>query len=307
MSDRLKMILVMVIWGSVGLFVKEVSLPSGQLAMMRGLIGAIFLFIICKLGRYPFSKEGIRKNFPLLFLSGAAIGINWIFMFASYRYTSVSLATISYYFSPVIVTILSPFVLKEKLSGRQMGFVLLAMVGLVLTSWKEIMAFSMGNNDAKGILLALSAACFYAAVVLITKFIRNLGGVEVAIVQLFSAAVILIPYILLAEPFSLAEGISGNWMPVLTLGILHTGIAYYLYFDSIAGLRGQTVAILSYVNLLVAIFLSALFLREQLTAVQWIGGVLIFGTTLLSSLLEEREKVTVLNKEPGKNAVLIEE
>ena len=128
---KLRFIITMLVFGSIGLFVKYIPFTSAQIACTRGLIGSLFLLLIGGGIKREFSYQRIRKNLGYLLLSGIAIGINWILLFESYRYTSVSNATICYYFAPVFVVFLSPYVLKEQLKKEHVISIVFAMLGLV--------------------------------------------------------------------------------------------------------------------------------------------------------------------------------
>ena len=96
-SAQGKLVLSMLIFGTIGLFRRYIPLPSGLLAMARGLIGTLFLVLAMALRRQRPSGAAIRKNLPLLILSGAMIGFNWILLFEAYNHTTVALATLCYY------------------------------------------------------------------------------------------------------------------------------------------------------------------------------------------------------------------
>ena len=132
--NKLKLSLSMLIFGTIGIFVKYIPLPSSTIAMTRGFMGAAFLlFVMLISGKKP-SAFAIKKNALPLIISGAAIGINWIFLFEAYNYTSVAVATLCYYMEPVLLIVLTPFVLKQKLSVKKILCVPVALVGMVLVS-----------------------------------------------------------------------------------------------------------------------------------------------------------------------------
>ena len=169
MKAKLEIIGSMAAFGTIGAFVRHIPLPSGELALYRALIaaGAIFLWQLCS-GQGTGIKDA-KAELHLLILSGAAIGINWILFFEAYRYTTVAMATLSYYFAPVIVTVASPFLFKEKLTARQVFCFIMSTLGLVL-----VIGVSRGgsSSDLIGILFGLGAAVFYASVVLLLSLIH---------------------------------------------------------------------------------------------------------------------------------------
>ncbi|OIK10473.1 transporter [Bacillus sp. MUM 116] len=278
----------MLIWGSLGVFVKNIHLSSSEIALLRGIIGSVFLIFFFMIAKQRLSIQALKKNLVLLTLSGAAVGFNWILLFQSYRYTTVSNATLSYYFAPVFVMALSPLILKEKLTPAKVGCIIAAMIGLFLVV--NIGGESGGGNyhHLTGILYGLSAAAFYASVVLINKFIKNLSGFETTLVQLLVASIILFPYVMMRENLNFSGLTSQSIIFILIIGIIHTGIAYFLYFTSIKELKGQRIAVLSYIDPISAVIFAAIFLGEGMGLMQIIGGVLILGSTFLSERIEIR-------------------
>ncbi|WP_338452261.1 DMT family transporter [Niallia oryzisoli] len=286
MKEHYKLISVMLIFGSIGIFVKKINLSSSEIALLRGAIGGLFLLGTSFLVKQRFSFKAIKANVVLLVLSGAAIGFNWIFLFESYRYTTISNATLSYYFAPIFVMILAPVVLKEKLTAVKVGSIITAMIGLFL-----VVDIGGGNGNAPlqhivGVLYGLLAAAFYASVILMNKFIKNLSGYETTLVQLWVAALVLFPYVYLKEQLDFSGLNAESLIFILIIGVVHTGIAYFLYFVSIKKLQGQTIAILSYIDPISAVIMAAIFLQESMRVIQIIGGILILGSTFFSERLE---------------------
>src|SRR4051794_20195679 len=132
MNGKMRLIITMLIFGSIGVFVKKIDLSSSEIAFFRGVIGSLFLLAASFLVKHKPSLKALKQNALLLLLSGGAIGLNWIFLFEPYRYTTISNATISYYFAPIFVMILAPWVLKEKLTSVKVGCIITAMIGLFL-------------------------------------------------------------------------------------------------------------------------------------------------------------------------------
>ncbi|AGY74257.1 MULTISPECIES: DMT family transporter [Clostridium] len=281
-NGKIKLIVAMLIFGSVGLFVKNIDLSSSMIALVRGIIGSIFLFTASYITRQNTSWKAIKSNLIPLIISGAAIGVNWIFLFQAYKYTTVSKATLCYYFAPVIVMFLSPFILKEKLNTVKIMCIIVAMAGMFLIVGAGSSAAE--NNQLLGIIYGLAAAALYASVIIINKFIKNLSGMESGMIQLTAAAVVLLPYVFVTEKVSLSQLGFKSIVLLLAVGIIHTGIAYLLYFSAILKLKGQTIAIFSYIDPISAIVMSSIFLGERMTFIQVLGGILILGTTFINEL-----------------------
>ena len=280
-NPRLMMISAMAIFGTLGLFVRKIPVSSGELALYRACLAAMLLGAFLLLTRQPIPVSKIRRELPLLLLSGVAVGINWILLFEAYKYTTVSLATLSYYFAPVIVTAVCPVLFHEKLTGRQLLCFLMSTLGLVLITGVGDVG---GGRDLIGVLFGLGAAVFYAGVVLLNKFIRQVDGIHRTFLQFLAAIVTLTPYVLATSGVHLDTLDGVGWANLLVVGLLHTGVTYCMYFSSLRELPGQKAAILSYIDPLVAVALSVTVLGETMTASQLVGGGLILGFTLWNEL-----------------------
>lgn len=272
----------MVVFGTIGLFVRQIPVTSGELALYRAIMAAVLLGGYFIMTKQPIDLKKIRRELPLLLASGIAMGINWIFLFEAYKYTTVSVATLSYYFAPVLVTLACPILFKEKMGLKQWICFIMSTLGIVLIT--GIGDLSKGDSHVTGICFGLGAAVFYATVILLNKYIKGVAGIQRTFLQFISAIVILVPYVLLTSGISLGAMNGVGWICLLIVGLFHTGITYCMYFSSLKELPGQEAAVLSYMDPLVAVLVSVFILGEQMTGFQIIGGVLILGFTLWNEI-----------------------
>ncbi len=283
----ISLILSMFVFGTIGVFVRHISMPSSLIALCRGIIGTLFLILVTKVRGQKVSGEAVKKNLLRLILSGGLIGFNWIMLFEAYNYTTVATATLCYYLAPVFVILASPLVLKEKLTAKRLLCAMVALFGMVFVSGvPESGIPTLG--EAKGILLGLGAAVFYASVVLLNKKMEGISAFDRTIMQLGISAVVVLPYVLLTVEPAEVQVSSVGVLLLIFLGVVHTGMAYAMYFGSVGSLEGQTVAIYSYIDPVVAIILSAALLGESMTIWSVIGAVLVLGSTLFSELSVEK-------------------
>ena len=280
--SRIMMAVSMAIFGTVGLFVRQINVSSGELALYRALMAASLIFIYLLVTRQKFPFAAIKKEIPLLLLSGVAMGFNWILLFQAYKFTTISVATLSYYFAPVIVTILCPIIFREKLTKKQIICFVMSTLGLVLIT--GIGDLNGSSSHFTGILFGLGAATLYATVVMLNKFIKNVEGIHRTFLQFLAAIAVLIPYVALTTGINLG-GVDGmGWICLPVVGFIHTGITYCMYFTSLRDIPGQKAAILSYIDPLVAVIVSVTILGESMSFIQIIGGVMILGFTLWNEL-----------------------
>lgn len=285
MNPRLMLVLSMVTFGTLGPFVRNIPVPSGELALYRAVLAAVLIGVFLLVTGQKISFAGLKKEAALLLASGMAMGINWILLFEAYKYTTVSVATLSYYFAPVLVTLACPVLFREKLTGKQLLCFAMSTLGLVLITGIGKLG---GGRDHIGILFGLGAAVFYAAVMLLNKSIKNVQGIHRTFLQFLSAIMILLPYVLLTGGVTLGSMNMVGWGNLLIVGLVHTGVTYCLYFSALKELPGQKAAILSYIDPLVAVIISVTVLGERMTAQQVVGGVLILGFTLWNEIAPKK-------------------
>ncbi len=279
---KFNIIVSMIIWGSIGIFVREIALSSLQIAFFRALIGSIFLIIVILVKKIKIDKNRLKKNILFLLLSGIALGVNWILLFQAMRFTTISNAILSYYFAPVFIVLFSAIVFKEEITIKNIFFLLVSIVGLFIIMKANGAELMEGFDHLRGIAYGLMGAVIYAVVVLLNKSIRGLSGIHTTFFQLLIATLSLTPFILTDHPFKVLVLNNNTWILMLTIGVLHTGIAYLLYFSSIKNLQGKSIAILSYLDPMVAIAISFVFLGESMNSFQIIGGLLILSSSYLS-------------------------
>ena len=272
------LIISMTIWGTIGVFRRYIALPSSMLAFGRGAIGIAFLFALLMVKKQKLVKIDSKKTVLLLIVSGALMGLNWLLLFEAYNYTSVAVATLCYYMEPVMIILVSPILFKETLTKKKIICVLVAVMGMVLVSG----VLESEVSGLVGIILGLSAACLYGTVVLMNKWLKDVETYQKTIIQLASASMIMIPYMIITNDFANVQFDSLSLIMLFVVGIVHTGVAYALYFGAIPKIKAQTVALFSYLDPVIAILLSALLLSEPLSLLGIIGAVCILSSTIVS-------------------------
>lgn len=292
-NPKTSLILSMAIFGTIGLFVSYIPLSSGEIALYRAVLAFLFVGIILLITKQKINFKEIKKELIILLISGMAMGMNWVFLFQSYKYVSVSISTLTYYFAPIIVTILCPIIFKEKMTLKQIICFIFSTVGLILIISQGSSA--EGNkNYLLGIIYGLSAAMLYATVILLNKFIKTVEGLKRTFIQFFSSIIVLIPYVLMSGGLGKLESQKGL-IALLIVGLIHTGVTYCLYFSSLKELKGQEAAILSYIDPLVAVVVSVVILKEVIYPLQIVGGILIIGFNILNEI--QIKKINKTNSE----------
>ncbi len=284
--ERVKYILAVVIYGTIGLFLRYVSLPSEIVALCRGIIGSGFILLYLRAKRQHINLPAIRQNLFWLAASGICLGLNWIFLFAAYMHTTVAIASLCNYMAPIIIILIAPIVLHEPLDMRKIPCVIAALIGIVLVS--GVWGGSVGN--IAGIFLGFASASCFVGIVICNRKIHDVPAFDKAAFQLAMSALTILPYVLLKNHGAALEVDLRSVLIILTLGIVHTGIAYCFYFSGLGSLPVQTIAILGYLEPVVSVLCSAFFLREALGITGWIGAVLVLGAAVVSESIKTKEQ-----------------
>jgi len=284
LSPRAQLILSMLIFGTIGLFRRAIPYPSSVVALVRSVIGLVFLLLVRAIRREPIDRTAVKRNLPKLLLLGAMLGTNWIFLFEAYNYTSVAAATMCYYMAPVFIILLSVPVFGEKITPRKGICAAVAVFGMVLVS--DVL--TTGLHGAKGLVFGLIAAVLYAVIVIINRTLKDISAEDRTIMQFAASSLVMLPYVLLTENLAALEVTPRVLLLLLIVGVVHTGIAYVLYFGSIAHVPAQTAALLSYIDPIVAVLLSLTVLREPMSPTALFGAVLVIGAMILSEITPKK-------------------
>jgi len=287
MGHKLRFLSAMFIFGTIGLFVRAIPLPSSAIALVRAAIGTLFLLVLIRTKGRKLDIPSVKRNLKKLMLSGLFMGMEWIMLFESYRYTTVAVATLCYYFSAIFVMVASPLILKEKLTPFKAVCALVAVIGMVLVS--GVLDAEAAFSPA-GVALGLCAAVLYAGIVLINKQLDSIDSYDSTSMQLLTAAVVLLPYVLVTENVTAFTLDPLGLVLLLTLAVVHTGFAYGLYFSSMRRIDTMTVAIFSYLDPVVALLLSVFVLREPMTLLGAVGAVLVLAAMFASELPSLNQK-----------------
>lgn len=274
-------IVSMLIFGTIGIFRRYIPVSSAFLAFSRGLLGGLFLLIFIMVFHRTSKEKPAPSAMVGLVISGAVMDVNWMLLFEAYNHTTVAVATLCYYMQPTIVVLLSPIIFNERLKLKECICAVIAILGMVLVSG-VIGGERPGNGNMSGILFGLGAAVFYSIVIIINKIIRGIEHYQKTVIQLFSAGMVMIPYMVVKGG---SYGVRLDLTTIILLfvvGLVHTGIAYVLYFGSMDGLRAQSVAILSYIDPVSALLFSAFLLKEPLNTMGIIGAIMIIGSAVIS-------------------------
>ena len=285
--SRLQLIFSMLLFGTIGTLARYINMPSSIICLGRAFFGVITILILLGARKEKPDAEAIRRNFWWLLLSSALMCCNWICQFEAYKYTTIATATLCYYMQPVFYILAGAVVLREKLTTKKVACVAVAFCGMILVS--GVLQIGFHISELKGAVFGVTGGFFYAMVVLINKYMKDISPVNTTIMQLALVSVIMLPYSAATGAFSEVNVTLIGVICLLILGVLHTGIGYIIYFDAVNKLPAQTVGILSYIDPVEAVMLSAFLLKEPVNIYTVIGAVMILGAAAVSELTGDRK------------------
>lgn len=279
--ERIKFIIAVVLYGTIGLFLRYVSIPSEFVVLCRGIIGSAFIFIYLKLTDRHVDIISIKNSALWLILSGICLGLNWGFLFAAYMHTTIAIASLCNYTAPLIIILITPLVFHEHLNKKKLPCVAAAFIGIILVSgvWEG----AMGNLS--GVLLGLTSALCFVGIVICNRKVKDVSAFDKAMVQLVVSALTILPYVLFKN-YNVNVNLDIKSMLILfMLGVVQTGVAYCFYFSGLGSLPVQTIVVLGYLEPVVSVICSSIFLHESMSAIGWLGAILILGAAVISECL----------------------
>ena len=282
MSDSLKYFISVFLYGTLGFFLAFIDVNSEFVVFCRGTFGCLFILLLLAIKKQKLDIKAIKKNFVYLMVCGISLGINEIFLFIGYKY-AVSLASLGNYTAPITIIIISTILYKDKLSIKQILCILASFIGVILLTG----VFTGTNNDIRGLIFGLCGSIGFVALVFMNKKLKDIGPYDKTIVQLLFSSLTTLPLIFINKSYLISYDIKTVSI-LLMLGIIHTGFAYCLYFDSINTLAPIKIALIGYVEPVMSVLIGALFLNESMDIYAIIGAILILGSAIISELFNTK-------------------
>lgn len=274
----IKMSIAMILFGSVGFFSERSGVPALELVFIRCLCASLFLgFFWWKSGQLR-TERWVKPEVIRILICGVFLILNWVYFFKAIEESGVTVAISIYHLAPVIVMVLGAFIYKERLTLIPILAITACFLGTLAISEVNQSA-SIAEFFSEGLIFGLLSALFYALLTLLGKGFKYASSYAITTIQVTFGVALLIPFV----DLSLFEGLTPqNWIFILITGFVHTGIVFYLFFDSIRHLSTQVIAILVFLDPLVAIIMD-IFITGFIPSIeQWLGIIFIFGGMALT-------------------------
>ena len=285
---KVQLALIMMLNGTIGVITRFIDMPSASMCCIRAFIAAsIILAYLYAANKRP-DMAAIKAELGTVIGAGISLGLIWLFIFEAFNRTTVAIASVCFYTEPVIFLVAASLLFREKLSRVKVACVLCALAGTVLIS--GILSGSMEKSSLSGVICALMAALSYAVNVLLNKKVESVSPVDMTVAQMIIAGIVTLPYAVMVERVDLSSLSALSITLLLVLAVVYTALGYFLYYDAVAWVDSGTIAVLSYLDPLVSVLLSVLFLHEAMTAPVFAGIVLIFTSAFLSEAADRQSE-----------------
>ena len=285
-----EMTVAMLMSGSIGWLVVSSQQSSENVVFFRCVFGSATLAIVCaalglfRRDLFSWSMLGLTA------LGSVAIVANWILLFAAYSRASISMATAVYNTQPFMLVVLGAIVFRERITASVVAWLFVAFVGLVLVVKVEPAVLAVPGEYLEGVAFAVGAAFLYAVSSIITKHLKGTPPHLIALIQVGLGVVMLAPFV----HFDALPASGTQWLKLVTLGIVNTGVMYVLLYGAIQKLPTAMTGALSFIYPVVAIIVDRVAFGQKLAWVQVAGAVLILlaaaGVNLGWRIVPQRQR-----------------
>lgn len=279
-SGVLEMVVAMVLSGFIGLFVFESGQDPYIVVFFRCVLGSFLLGTYCWWRGLLTREILLSKQMLFVLLGGVALVANWVFLFSSFHYASISISTVTYHIQPFFLLVLNAIFFKQRIKFGKAIWLLLAFAGLLLIIELDFEQISFSNDEFLGMLMALAAGFLYAVATLVVKRVKNLKSELVAFVQISLGVVFLWPLV----EFGNLSISHYQWLNILALGFLNTFVMYIIMYRAFAKLDVSIISVLVFIYPVVAILVDYVFYAQSLSTTQMAGIVLVLVAALMVNI-----------------------
>lgn len=273
-SPLVRGLAALLLFGSVPCTIRFIQLDSIAIGVVRLSLAALGLGIVVWLKHAHTISSLSKRDWCLTILAGLAFGLHWLFYFLGIKLASASLGALGFSTYGAQLIVLSWILKVNEITIRHCIGVGLAILGSIVL----IPEFQLQSDITIGLLSGFLSGTFYALLPVIHKKNNAIPNDIRALGQFVFALCIFIPL----TPFATWEASAFEWSLALYLGLIVTLIGHTLWVQATTALPTYTTSVISYLYLPAAVFLSWLFLDEEITPAILAGGFLIIFGNLIA-------------------------
>lgn len=272
--------IAVMLFGMAGVMAQYVTAPAVLVAGGRVICSSLMLFFFSMVTRSSIRLQS-RRDYGVVIFAGVILAIHWTTFFQSVQIASVAIGTITFTTFPLFVTFLEPVLFREKLRAQSVISAAVLMAGVMIT----VPEFSLENQTTLGILWGMISSLAYAVLSLANRYLSGRYAARtICLYEQGTAAVVLLPAFALVK----AQWTIHNLFGIAVIGFICTAFAHSLYVSAQRKVKAQTAGLISGMETVYGIVYALLLLGEIPTAREIIGGIVILGVAVFSSLRSEK-------------------
>ncbi|MBC5742297.1 EamA family transporter [Lachnospiraceae bacterium MD308] len=272
--------IAVMLFGLSGVIGQFVEISSVMVALGRVISSSLLLFLIA-IAKKDTLKLSSKKDYGLIILTGIVMAVHWTTFFQSIQVSSVAIGTITFSTFPLFLTFFEPLIFHEKLRRQNIFTAVTLMIGVIIT----IPEFSIENNTTVGIIWGMVCSFTYAIMTLANRYFSSrYTGRIICLYEQGTAAIVLLPALFIMKTQWRIPDIIG----VAFIGFICTAFAYSLYVSAQKNVKAQTAGIISGMETVYGILYALLFLGEIPSGRELVGGAVILGVAMYSSLKNDK-------------------
>ena len=272
-----------IFFGLSGVFAALIPTTAAAMVWGRCAFAVVVLGLICALKKcLPWHNVPIKERLQLM-MTGVLLGVHWWSFFYAIQLGGVAIGTLGFSCFPAAIALIEALVFKDRISRLEIMLIVLISIGLVLVT----PSFDFANQATIGLLWGIFSGVIYAVIAALNRVAANsrqANTLQACWWQFFAITLIS----LWAMPQLADLSVSGWWW-LACLGVLCTGMAYWLFVDSLSAINARTAAMIFALEPVYAIAIAWVFLHDVPTARMLLGGAFIIAAVIASAALKRPE------------------
>lgn len=273
-------------WGFIGLFTKHLygaGCFAVQVAFLRSFIAALLLWLFLLIFDRDKLKIKLRDLWMFFGTGVLSLVLFSVMYFKTQQETTLSVAAVLLYTAPCFVILMSAVFFKEKITGRMLIALVLAVAGCVCTTGliESLMTGSVGRLSVAGILTGIGSGFGYALYSIFANVaLKKYSSITVTAYTFMFSALALLPFCVGTGLFSLLEK-PEVWKNAIGIAVFSTILPYALYTLGLKYTEPGKASVMAFSEPVVATLIGVFVFREAMTAGGVAGIMLIFLSILL--------------------------
>lgn len=286
----IQMHIAAVLFGISGIFGALIHSDAFIISMGRSAFGILAMTLLCVHFRHIPWRIPYKASYALLFAS-CLLAAHWVSFFYAIKVSDVAMATLGFACFPASVAVFERIFFKDKITYTEYFLLVAVSIGLILVT----PSFDMSTNGTIGLLWGILSGVLYGASVVVNRYnLKTATGVQICWWQCVIVLILLLPF----SATNIVNTSATDWLWIACLGLLCTGLSYYLFISSLVSIKAKTASIIIALEPVYAILCAWVLFNEQPSIRTVVGGVIIILAVIWAGLQKQASHASPANTEP---------